>query len=57
MGLQYEMSLFSSETVEGVEDWLLRTRPYKQGLLIFFYIVLNLYLKLKVLHYHFLYEL
>ena len=45
MGLQYEMSLFSSETVEGVEDWFFRIRPYKQGLLIFFYMVLNLHLK------------
>lgn len=36
MGLWCEMSLFSSETVEGVEDWLFRTMPYKQELFIFF---------------------
>jgi len=45
MGLQYEMSLFSSETAEGVEDWLFRIRPYREGLFILFYVVLNLHLK------------
>lgn len=43
MGLWCEMSLFSSETVEGVEDF--RTKSYKQGVFIFFYMVLNLHLK------------
>lgn len=44
MSLQYEMSLFSSETAEGLEDSLFKTRPCKQGWFILVYRVLNLHL-------------
>lgn len=39
-----EMSLFSSETAEEVEDSLFKTRPCKQGRFILVYRVLNLQL-------------
>lgn len=38
------MSLFSSETLEGVEEGLFKTRTYKQALSIFYNMVLNLHL-------------